>query len=100
MPYGMLSLEETAKYLNLSKDEVKEIARSGEISVYKLGDKYLRFRQDQVVALRKKLIQTSTAPVLIDKSSLIDRLKDFWYFNNFYIISTAIIVILIILILR
>lgn len=100
MSYEMLNLEETAKYLNLSKDEVEEMVRSGEISAYKLGDKYLRFRQDQVVDLKKKLIQKSTAPALINGPSQIDRLKDFWYFNNFYIVSVAIIVILIILILK
>lgn len=110
-PQKLLSLADTAKLLGMSQEKVEELAQRGQLETYRIGGTYLRFKQAQVESLKEKLVQAkpgvkkanvrkSPKVVVADNPSLGDRLKDFWYFNNFYIISAAIIAILIILILR
>ena len=111
MPQKLLSLSDTAKLLGMSQEEVEGLVQKGHIETYRIGGAYLRFKQDQVEDLKKRLQKVNPETeragkwkmpddTAADDPSLSDKLKDFWYFNNFYIISTAIIVTLVILILR
>ena len=99
----MLNLEDTAVYLAQSPEEVKKMAERGDIEAYNIGGAYLRFKEEHLIAFKQKMdsFPGKNSKVISDsKSSLVERIQDFWYFNNFYIISLGIIVGLVVIILK
>ena len=106
---AMLNLEDTAAYLGQSPEEVKKMAERGDIESYNIGGVYLRFKEEHLTAFKQKLdsFPVKSSKVVPDskslsdsKSSLVERIQDFWYFNNFYIISLGVIIALVVIILK
>ena len=99
----MLNLEDTAVYLGQSPEEVKKLAERGDIESYKIGGAYLRFKKEHLIEFKQKMDSfpgKNSKAVSDSKSSLLERIQDFWYFNNFYIISLGIIIGLVVIILK
>lgn len=88
-----LTSKEAADYLGIQEGELQELVNKGKVPVYKIGGIYTRFSVDDLNACRRKISRRGGHK---EKSSLtIDRIKDFFYFNDFYVLSgIAIIVIL------
>src|SRR3989338_3937431 len=57
MPEKLLSIKEVAEYLKISEEEVKRLVDQGEIPAYKIGDTFLRFRKEQIDAIRDEISQ-------------------------------------------
>jgi excisionase family DNA binding protein len=55
MPEHLLNIEEVAAYLGVSEDEVKRLVDMGEMPAYKIGDSFLRFRKEQVDAIKSEI---------------------------------------------
>ena len=103
----LLTLKEAAEYLKLSEEEIHRLVEKGEIPAYQVGGMYLRFKEEHILALKdrghgpkegsqpKRHRATSVA-----YDSFIDKLNDFVYFNDFYIISALLIILLFYIILR
>jgi len=121
MPEKLLNIKEVSEYLHISEEEVKRLVDMGEIPAYKIGDTFLRFRKEQIDAIRseisefeeqlKKTTHEAPAPDVrahsytdLEKSikrdspvtnqydyTFFEKVKDFFYFNDFYIISFIII---------
>ncbi|MBU1863924.1 MAG: helix-turn-helix domain-containing protein [Candidatus Omnitrophica bacterium] len=91
MSDGMLSLDETMQYLDLNRTGVEELIKKNKLTAYKIGGTYLRFRKDQVEMLLSK-----------DKKEhiVLERVKNFWEFNNFYILAGMCILCLLYFALR
>ncbi|MDD5428127.1 MAG: helix-turn-helix domain-containing protein [Candidatus Omnitrophica bacterium] len=131
MPEKLLSIKEVADYLKIPEEEVKRLVDVGEIPAYKIGDTFLRFRKEQIDAIRSEISEIETKeperarPVLDQKGrpahtytkmereikrkepttrrydyTITERIKDFFYFNDFYIISFLLIVVLMYLIFK
>jgi len=131
MPEKLLSIKEVAEYLKLPEEEVKRLVDAGEIPAYKIGDTFLRFRKEQIDAIRSEVMEIEekeplhAKPVLdsagrpshtytdLEKDikqrepitrqydyTFAERVKDFFYFNDFYILSIGLIGILLYLIFR
>ena len=131
MPEKLMTIKEVAKHLNISEDEVKRLVDIGEIPAYKIGGSFLRFRKEQLDAIRddveevEKDVPAAVKAGLDDKGrpthhysdlereikrkepvarqydyTAAERLKDFFYFNDFYIISFVIIGILLYVIFK
>ncbi len=131
MPEKLLSIREVAEYLKISEEEVKRLVDVGEIPAYKIGDTFLRFRREQIDAVRKEVIDFEkkepehvklalgahgrpTHPYTeLEKDikrkepitrqydyTLIERIKDLLYFNDFYILSLIIMIVLMYLIFK
>ena len=75
---------------------MEQLVREGKLTGYKLGGQFLRFRPNQVEALKgtirfrpstKKLPAQSTDP-------WIQRVRDFLYFYDFYVVSAALLAVL------
>ncbi len=104
----MLNLEDAAVYLAQSPEEVKKLAERGDIESYKIGGAYLRFKKEHLIAFKQIAFKQKmdsfpgkNSKVVSDsKSSLLERIQDFWYFNNLYIISLGIIIGLVVIILK
>jgi len=98
-----LTVREVAIILSISEREVMELAENGQIPAYKVGGVYVRFKQHQIDSFKKaKPVQhqhhhkTHSLP----KSPMQDKINDFLYFNDFYIISGVLILAIVYFILR
>ncbi|MDP2929467.1 MAG: helix-turn-helix domain-containing protein [Candidatus Omnitrophota bacterium] len=131
MPEHLLSIKEVAAYLGVSEDEVKRLVDIGEMPAYKIGDSFLRFRKEQVDAIKSEISDVEKAdPDRVDIKldpkghpthpftelekdikyrepvvrqydyTFVEKIQDFLYYNDFYIISAVIIAVLLIIILR
>ncbi len=87
-----LTSKEAADYLGIPEDALHKILEKERIPSYKIGGIYTRFKVDDLNLYRRKIPHR----VYQGKSRLVsDRIKDFFYFNDFYIFSgIAIITIL------
>ncbi|MFA6320996.1 MAG: helix-turn-helix domain-containing protein [Candidatus Omnitrophota bacterium] len=131
MPEKLLSIKEVADYLKIPEEEVKRLVDVGEIPAYKIGDTFLRFRKEQIDAIKSEIAEVEEKepehlkPVLDLKGkpahtytkiereikrrepltrqydyTITERVKDFFYFNDFYIISFVLIAVLMYLIFK
>ena len=131
MPEKLMSIKEVADYLKISEEEVKRLVDIGEIPAYRIGDTFLRFRKEQIDAIKSDVSEIEekepdhAKPALDDKGrpahtytqmekdikrkepstrqydyTLVERVKDFFYFNDFYILSVLLIVFLMYLIFK
>ena len=55
MPEHLLNIKEVADYLGVSEEEVKRLVDIGELPAYKIGDSFLRFRKEQVDAVKSEV---------------------------------------------
>ncbi|MFC1623791.1 helix-turn-helix domain-containing protein [Candidatus Omnitrophota bacterium] len=87
-----LTSKEAADYLRIEEEELQRIVGKGKISSYKIGGVYTRFKVDDLNLYRHKTPSRSRQRY---PNTFLDRVKDFFYFNDFYIFSfIAVIVIL------
>ena len=131
MPEKLLTIAEVAEYLKMSEEEVKRLVDIGEIPAYRIGDTFLRFRKEQLDAVREEILEIEekepdhAKPVLdasghpthpytdIEKATKrktpearqydytpAEKVKDFFYFNDFYIASFVVIGLLMYLIFK
>lgn len=96
----LLTVRDVALILGVSEKEVVDLAEKGVIPAYKIGGVYLRFKKEQIERLKRTNKTLFPKPEASQKYSLGDRLSDFLYFNDFYIFSILIIIILLRIIFR
>jgi len=96
----LLTIRDVAEYLGLSEKEVIDLAESGSIPAYKIGGVYLRFKRQQVEETKKRLKLLSRREKSSQKYTLRDRVSDFFYFNDFYILSFLIVILMLFIILQ
>ena len=111
MPEKLLTIIEVATLLNISEEQVKKMVERGVLPAYKIGGQFLRFRKDQIEALGNGFISNlrnaaasppkspakesrtytaaSYAPAQYSQS-FADRVLDFFYFKDFYLVSAVI----------
>lgn len=102
MAEKLLNTREVSKYLDIPEEEIRKLVERGELPAYRLGGSILRFRKDQIEEIKQKGLprisalekEAASAP----QSSFFERIKDFIYFNDFYVISVVIVVILVVII--
>lgn len=97
----LLTIRDVSLILGISEKEVIDLAESGKIPAYKVGGVYLRFKREQIEAFRKKLKPVEQKRTEVSqRPSLTERLSDFFYFNDFYILSVLIILLILFIIFR
>ncbi|MCM8811982.1 MAG: helix-turn-helix domain-containing protein [Candidatus Omnitrophica bacterium] len=89
-PEKLLSIEESARRLGKSVQEVQNLIRQGRLEVFRLGGNMVRLRLRDVEALGGRL-QPPPKPAVRGSG---DRWLDFLYFNDFYIIGILLILTL------
>lgn len=100
MTHKLLTVREVAQILDVSEQELIELAEQGAIPAYKIAGTHLRFRKDQINHIKQlEHIEFKTRVKHI-KYSLPERIADFIYFNDFYIASFALIAFMLWLILK
>ncbi len=106
---SFITLQTAAEILELPENEVEDLINHHKLTAYQLGDQVIRLRRDQVWEYHSKARISAElfpddrrkhhyAPVKV-KVNFAERLIDFVYFNDFYIVCFAAIGILVYLIL-
>ncbi|HOW42898.1 MAG TPA: helix-turn-helix domain-containing protein [Candidatus Omnitrophota bacterium] len=93
----LLTVREVAHVLNITEKEVIDLAESGAIPAYNVGGVYIRFKQHQVEEFKK---HNKTVPARTEEYTLKDKLFDFIYFNDFYLVSFLLILALLYVIFK
>jgi excisionase family DNA binding protein len=85
---------EVAQYLNIADRDVELLVKEGKLTGYKLGGKFLRFRPDQVQALKGVVTpRVQDDPAGASAAEPVrSRVREFLYFYDFYILSSVLLV--------
>ncbi len=92
-----ISVREAAQLLGVSEKKIMDLIQSTELKAYKIADQFLRLKKGEVLDLRQTG-EVKNENVHFEYTPA-ERVKDFFYFNNFYIFSTVLIVYLVAVIL-
>lgn len=93
-----LTSKEAADYLGIPESELNSLSKANKIPVYKIGGIYTRFKVDELETYRRKGV--TTGKTRGSGSNMIDNIRDFFYFNDFYIYSTLAIIVILYLIFK
>lgn len=96
----LLNIRDVAIILGISEKEVIDLAETGQIPAYKIGGVYLRFKRQQIEEYRKRLGLPIKRNLTSHNYLFKDKLNDFLYFNDFYILSAIIILLIIFIIFQ
>ena len=89
---------EVAKFLGVQEVDVEQLVREGKLTGYKLGGQFLRFRPDQVQAL-KGTVRFRPSPgraAAAPRESWWRQTKEFLYFYDFYVVSATLLAFLVV----
>jgi len=94
---NLLSAEEVKRYLEIEEPDLNGLMELGKLQAYKIGGAYLRFRKEDVLNLKQEFHSTRKTTLSIP---WFVRARDFWRFNNFYILSLLFLAILFFVVVR
>jgi len=99
MAEHLLNAKETAEYLGITERELKKLVRIRVIPAYKIGGIYLRFKKSQLDQAAARLRRPAEAkPQQIEEmeQARFENIKDFFYFNDFYIVSSIFVILILV----
>jgi len=96
----LLTVRDVALFLGISEKEVVELSEKGAIPAYKVGGVFLRFKKEQILEFKKTDKSLPSQTPSPGDYPLNDRISDFFYFNDFYILAVLFIIGLLIVIFR
>jgi excisionase family DNA binding protein len=96
----LLTVREVSHLLDVTEKEVVELAESGILPAYKIGGLYLRFKKEQVLEFKKSTSGSSAKPAPEQTYSFEDRVSDFFYFNDFYLLAAVLVAALLVIIFQ
>ncbi|HLF18412.1 MAG TPA: helix-turn-helix domain-containing protein [Candidatus Omnitrophota bacterium] len=80
-----ISVRETAQLLAISEKKVMDLIEQRKLQAYRIADKFLRLKKMDVLQLRNAgSVEKEIKPLAYTTG---ERLSDFFYFNDFYLIS-------------
>ena len=98
MKEKLITTREVSQILKLSEKEIIDLANAGLIPNFKLGGEFLRFKEEDILKIKKDIRKKYDLPRQKGQSS--ERIKEFLYFNDFYIAAAAVIVLLLWVIIK
>lgn len=115
MSMKLLTLKEMSDYLGIKEEKIAELVDKKVILAYKIGGELLRFRKEQIDATKReieslitdadriiqeketishKTIQQENRDTWREDDTFRDRVADFFHFNDFYMVSFFLILLL------
>lgn len=92
MAEKLITVREASKELGISEKELIDLAKQDKIPSYKIGGEFVRFRKDDLLKVKKEVKEILN--VVEDKIGIAEMIYDFFYFNDFYIVSFLIMAVL------
>ncbi len=87
-----ITVRETAQILAVSEKKVMDLIEGGNLQAYRIADQFLRLKRNEVVNM------LSTGQVVSENVTHSytkgERVRDFFYFNDFYLMAFVIIGVL------
>ncbi len=96
----LLTVREVSTILGVSEKDVLDLTENGSIPGYKIGGVYLRFKKDQVEQYKRDRHHLHPKAVKDEPVGMGNRVKDFLYFNDFYVFAAILIFLLVYLVYR
>jgi len=96
----LLTVRDVSIILGVSEKEVVDLVESKRLEAYKVGGVYLRFKYEQVQKFRKSFKPPSNKAIISQHYPFKDKICDFLYFNDFYILSALIILLILAIIFQ
>ena len=100
----LLSPKEASEMLEVSEEELRGLVQRHQIASHQVAGAFLRLKRKDVEDLKNKWrIERELFPkgephfahgTTVAKAGLFDKLGDFWYFNDFYILCSLLIMLL------
>jgi len=87
-----ISVRETAQLMGITEKKVMDLIEERKLQAYRIADKFLRLKKSEVHNL-KNTGHVSREYQQIDYTTP-EKIKDFFYFNDYYIVSSLIILAL------
>lgn len=100
MAEKLLTIREVAYILDINEKEVIELSEKGVVPAYKVGGVYLRFKKEQIEQYRNKLQAANYKFSSKNAYARGERLRDFFYFYDFYILSVVLVILLLAIIVK
>ena len=98
MAEKLLTVREVSQILNIKEKEVVDLSQAGKIPAYNVGGLFLRFKKEQIDNIKTSFIKSNlNQPATY---SFGERLRDFLYFNDFYILSIILVILLLVFIFQ
>ncbi len=84
-----ISVRETAQLLGISEKKVMDLIEEKKLHAYRIADKFLRLKRSEVQTLRSSGHVTREDHQITYTTA--EKVKDFLYFNDFYIVAGLVI---------
>ncbi len=101
-----LNIKQVSKILHFSEEEIEKLVKESKLPHYKIAGQFIRFKEDEVLGFRDKMLESEGSPSESEEDedyeyTFTEKLVDFLYFNDFYILAIlAIFLILSIILLE
>ncbi len=93
-----ISVRETAQILGITEKKVMDLIEEGKLQAYKIANQFLRLKKNEVNELKNT--GKIATELVIYPYSVRERIRDFFYFNDFYLICGGIIAVLLLIVLQ
>lgn len=90
----LLTVREVAALLEVPEKQVLDWAHEGLFSIHTLNEVYFRFDKEEIDNFKKRRESESGGGSLSARYRFGERVWDFFYFNDFYILALIIIILL------
>ncbi|MDD3296255.1 MAG: helix-turn-helix domain-containing protein [Candidatus Omnitrophica bacterium] len=98
MKEKLLATREASHILGIPEKEIIALANNNIIPHFKVAGEFLRFRREDVLKIRPAIKKKYNIPEKQHRN--LEKLREFIYFHDFYIVSTVIIVVLLWIIIK
>jgi len=85
-----ISVRETAQILGTSEKKVMDLIEEKSLIAYKIANQFLRLKKTEVLSLRNSGSVTNETTEHF--YTWTEKLQDFFYYNDFYLVSAVIII--------
>ena len=84
-----ITVRETSQILGISEKKVMDMIELGKLQAYRIADQFLRLKRNEVMAIRSsgQVVREN----LQQEYTATEKLRDFFYFNDFYLLVLVII---------
>ncbi|MEI8349462.1 MAG: helix-turn-helix domain-containing protein [Candidatus Omnitrophota bacterium] len=93
MKEKLLTTREVSQILGLPEQDVIDLAKANLLPSFRVAGEFLRFKKEDIVRVKETIKTKYNIPE--QGYHRMDRLKEFLYFNDFYLISGTVIVVLV-----
>ena len=84
--------------LGITEKKVMDLIEEGKLQAYKIANQFLRLKKNEISELRNT--GKVEAEVIVHPYSASERLRDFFYFNDFYLVCAGVVTVLVFIIFQ